>query len=204
MRGNRCLVLALFLLATSAARPARAYIEAPMTLGAVIKASTTVVVLRIEKVDKEKKLIYLRKVQDLKGKHPDEVIKQMIGEGRHSREPKFVLDGAEPGQTAVWFSNGSASVTCIGPYWYDGYPLGAWWHMQSGQPYLQRTFCGPADRLADAVKDLVAGKEVVIPAVGDCPKLDIHLRKGPVHQMKASLQLLDYNPKRDVVPEEKK
>ena len=203
MLSCRCLFLALLVLATSAARSARAYIEAPMTLGAIVKSSTTVVLLRVEKVDKDRKLIWFRKAQELKGSHPDDAVKHMIGDGRNGREPKFILDWAAPGQTAVWFSNGTASVTCVGSYWYDGYPLGNWWYMQTGEPF-QRSYCGPAERLAEAVKDLVAGKEVVVPAMADCAKDDIHLRKGPIQQMKVSLQLLDYNPKRDVVPEAKR
>ncbi|MBC8114628.1 MAG: hypothetical protein H7062_09645, partial [Candidatus Saccharimonas sp.] len=41
---------------------AEAYVELPYTLGRVILESTSISVLRIEKVDKEKNLILFRKV----------------------------------------------------------------------------------------------------------------------------------------------
>src|SRR4051812_46548440 len=48
----------LFLLSTSA----RAYVEVPYTIGRVINESTTVVLMRVEKVDKEKHLIVYHKI----------------------------------------------------------------------------------------------------------------------------------------------
>ena len=49
------------------ARPALAYVEIAYTLGRVVLESTSISVLRVEKVDKERNLILFRKVQDLKG-----------------------------------------------------------------------------------------------------------------------------------------
>ena len=51
--------------------PARAYVEIPYTLGRLITESTHVMLVRVEKVDKEKNLIIYRKVKDIKGTHPD-------------------------------------------------------------------------------------------------------------------------------------
>ena len=105
--------------------PASAYVEAPMSLGAVITQSTNVVLMKVEKVDKEKNLIIYRKVADLKGKHPTEVIKHQIGRGGfHPREWQITMEWAEVGKTAVFFHNGGASETCIHNYWYQAYAGG--------------------------------------------------------------------------------
>src|SRR5262249_46591879 len=47
--------------------------------------------------------------------------------------------------------------------------------------------------------DMVQGKEVIIPCMVDGNKDDLHLRRAKIQRVKASLQLLDYNPKRDFV-----
>ena len=85
---------------------AEAYVELPYTLGRVILESTSISVLRVEKVDKEKNLILFRKVQDLKGTLAGETTKHNIGRGGfHEREWKAIMDWAEPGKTAVFFNN---------------------------------------------------------------------------------------------------
>jgi len=49
-------VLLLSLLAT----PAAGYVEVPYTLGRIVQESTTIVLLRVEKVDLERNLLYIR------------------------------------------------------------------------------------------------------------------------------------------------
>src|SRR5262249_28318749 len=61
--------------------PAPAYVEAPMTLGAVLAQSTNVVLMQVESVNREKNFIIYRKIRDIKGKHPQDVIKHNIGRG---------------------------------------------------------------------------------------------------------------------------
>src|SRR5688572_25617545 len=58
---------AVFLLSSLLSSPAHAYVEVPFTLGRVVNESTIIVLLRVEKVDKEKNLIVFRKVRDVKG-----------------------------------------------------------------------------------------------------------------------------------------
>src|SRR5262249_27497304 len=149
---------------------------------------------------KEKNLILFKKVQDLKGNHPQDVIKHNIGQrGKHEREWKSVMAWAEVGKKAVFFHNGSASETCIGDYWYQCYPEGEWWAMSHAEPYLLRTFFGDAERLAAAVAKLLEGKEVVVPCLADGNLEGLHERKGKVQQLKASLKRLEYDAKRDFV-----
>ncbi len=196
-----CLVLfalgAAFLLCEN--RPALAYVEAPHSLGQVIALSTNIMVVRVEQVDKTKNLIVFRKERDLKGKHPTDIIRHNIGRGGFNpREWQYTMDWAEPGKTAVFFHNGSAGEMCIGMYWYQIYPGGDWWNFSHGEPYLLRSYAGSVDKLAAAVTDIVAGREVVVPCMVDGNKDDLHLRRARIQRVRASLKL-DYNPKRDFV-----
>jgi hypothetical protein len=180
-------------------RPAQAYVEAPHSLGQVIALSTNIMVLRVEQVDKTKNLIIYRKVRDLKGKHPTDIIRHNIGRGGFNpREWQYTMDWAEVGKQAVFFHNGGASETCIGTYWYQAYAGGDWWNLSHGEPYLLRSFAGNVEKLAAAVSDIVAGREAIVPCMVDGNKDDLHLRRARIQRVRASLKL-DYNPKRDFV-----
>jgi hypothetical protein len=182
------------------ARPAQARINAPYSLGRVCYLCTNIIVLKVEKLDKDKNLIYFRKVRDLKGEHKGEVIRHAIGKnGYHEREWQYVMEWAAPGKTAVLFHNGRTAETCIGNYWYQAALLADWWHMSHGEPFLLRTFSGDADKLVDALKEIVAGKEVVVSCLADGSKKEMELRRGKLQRLKASLKLQDYDPKRDFV-----
>jgi len=192
--------LALIISLVLSLPPAVAYVEAPMSLGAVLAQSSHVVLMKVEKVEKEKNLIIYRKVQDLKGKHPTEVIKHNIGRGGfHPREWQFIMEWAEVGKTAVFFHNGGASETCIHNYWYQAYAGGEWWNMSHAEPYLLRSFAGGPDKLAAAVTAMIAGQEVIVPCFVDGDKNTLQLRTAKVQRLKVSLKLQDYNPQRDFV-----
>src|SRR5438067_13799381 len=103
-------------------RPAPGYVEAPMSLGSVLAQSTNVVLMTVTKVDKEKNLIVYQKVQDIKGKHPQEVIKHNIGRGGlRPGEWEEVMKWAEVGKQAVVFHNGGATEAYSGVPWYQAY-----------------------------------------------------------------------------------
>lgn len=177
-----------------------AYVELPYTLGRVILESTSISVLKIEKVDKERNLILFRKVQDLKGSLAGETIKHNIGRGGfHEREWKAIMDWAEPGKTAVFFNNGGASETCIANYWYQAYNGGEWWNMSHGEPYMLRSYAGSPEKLASIVQSVIAGQEVVVPCMLDGDKNALQLRTARIQRLKASLRIQDYNVARDFV-----
>jgi hypothetical protein len=196
MRRLFCAALA----ALACAALARGYVEAPYSLGRVCHESTNIVLLEVTRVNKEKGLVIFKKVQDLKGKHPEQEVKHNIGKrGFHPREWQNVMAWAEPGKKAVFFHNGGQSETCIGTYWYQCSREGAWWGMTHAEPFLLRTYCGDAEKLAAAVTALLQGRQVVVPCLQDGPKDQLHQRKGKLQRLKASLKQLDYNPKRDFV-----
>jgi hypothetical protein len=169
-------------------------------LGQVVALASNIMVVRVEKVDKEKNIIIFRKVRDLKGTHNGDVIKHNIGKaGFHPREWQYPMDWAEVGKTAIFFHNGGASEMCIGTYWYQAYAGGEWWNLSHGEPFLLRSFAGNPEKLAGLVTDMVAGKEVIAPCMVDGNKEDLHLRRAKIQRLKVSLKLQDYNPKRDFV-----
>ncbi len=198
MRRGPLLTACLALLAS--APIARGYVEIPYTLGRVLAESTNVVLVQVTKVNKEKGLIVYKKLQDLKGKHPQNEIKHNIGQrGFHPREWQNVMAWAEEGKKAVFFHNGGASETCIGTYWYQAYPEGEWWGMSHAEPFMLRTYAGDPEKLAAVVTAMLAGKEVVVPCMADGNKDLLHQRKAKMQRLKASLKLQEYNAKRDFV-----
>ncbi|MCG3180807.1 MAG: hypothetical protein BIFFINMI_03170 [Phycisphaerae bacterium] len=198
MRQRRCigLVFAVALL-LAMPRPGRAYIEAPFTLGRICNESTNILVMRIESVDRQKNLIVYRKVRDLKGTHPGEVIRHNIARaGFNPREWQNVMAWAEVGKTAVFFHNGGAGEVCIDHYWYQAY-AGEWWSMSHAEPFLLRSFCGRPSRLITSVQAMLAGQEVVVPCMVDGDKNALHLRTARLQRLRASLKLVEYDTKRD-------
>jgi hypothetical protein len=181
------------------ARPALAYIEATYSLGRLVQESTNILLIQVESVDRQKNAIIYRKVRDIKGVHQGDIVRHLIGQaGFHPREWKTVMEWAEVGKLAVMFHNGSASETCIDNYWYQAY-RGDWWGMSHAEPYLLRTYAGKPERLATLVAAMLTGQEVIVPCMGEADKNACQLRAGKIIRMKASLKILDHNPKRDFV-----
>ncbi len=195
-------LLAGALLLCKPGQKAHAYVEAAHSFGQLVALSSNILLVRVDKVDRDKKMILYSKVRDIKGKHPHEVLRHNLGAspGFHPREWQYPLSWAEPGKLAVFFHNGGASETCIGNYWYQAYNgNGEWWNFSHGEPFLLRSFAGKPEKLAHLVAEVVAGKEVVAPCMVDGNKDDLHLRRAKIQRLKASLKLQDYNPKRDFV-----
>ena len=55
------------------------------------------------------------------------------------------------------------------------------------------------EKLADAVTAMLQGKEVAVPCLVDANREQLHVRKGKLQTLKASLKLQDYNAKRDFI-----
>jgi HEAT repeat protein len=152
------------------AEPAPAYIDhfGLYTLRAVIDQSPDIAVVRVEKVSREKGVIIFSKLADLKGKVPAGESKQQISDGFRPREPRLILNWAEPGRTAVVFSNGATAQICVGGFWYEvaaRKDAPGWWGLTHVQSILAYAYCGSVEKLKSSVSDMLAGKEVLIPAV---------------------------------------
>ena len=188
--------------------PAQAYIDVPPhTLGHMCSYSTDIAVLRVEKVDKEKKVIFYRKVQELKGKWPAEAIFHQVV----SKDVDPVLESAKPDKTVVTFyvkTDHHAGYTYIDGCWYINRlfvvdskvinDVGKWQAYWVRTQQL-RTFSGKPEELATAVTAILKGEEAVVPCMVADKVEDLAAGRGKTQKMRASLKRLDYNPKRDSV-----
>gem|GEM_PF-1369856 len=146
--------------------PAWAYIDAAPTLGRLIQDAAEITVLEVVKLDRSKRVIIFRKLGDLKGQSTNDVIKQQITDGLHPREPKLILDWAEPGKIAVCVRTGPVSLTCIGKFWYETAAGPApWWTMSRGRSELSMAYLGSAESLQSHVAAILAGQQVVVTAI---------------------------------------
>ena len=174
-----------------------AYIASPpTTLGSMFKESTHVIIVKVEILDRDKNVIIWRKLRDVKGKWPSDLVKQNIGGETPDKEVtaarKYIMKWAEIGKTTVMFAQGSNKWgrTYIDQQWYCGPSADwQWWSMSHGEPLLRKVYTGKADDLVTAIEAIAARKEVIVPCMVE----------GKIRQMRASLKLLDFNPKRDAV-----
>jgi hypothetical protein len=190
------------------AQPGRAHIQVSYSLARIISDSSNVLLMNIEKVDREKNLIIYRKIRDIKGTHPGEVIKHDIGKRGYSAvEWQNVMQSVEVGRKAVMFYGGGIGEICTDRYWYQA-RAGEWWTMVHDEPIFLLSFAGNPEKLATAVAAMLAGQEVLVPcmapvqgstAASDREKTWVPLRsrRSKMLRMKASMKLMDYNFNRD-------
>ncbi len=198
-RISTALALGAFVL-LCAGPPATAYIEAPYSLGRLVAESTNILVVQVEKVDKENNRVLYKKIRDIKGVHGTDVLVHNIAKaGFHPREWQTVMAWAEPGKLGMFFYNGGASETAIDTYWYQCYGGGRDWGMSHGEPFLLRSYAGKVEKLAMAVEEILANREVIVPAMQDGDKNLLHVRQAKVQRLRASLKLQDYNAARDFI-----
>ena len=184
--------------------PAWGYVDISPTLGYLIKEADCIAVLRVEKIQVEKRVVLYEKIADLKGKFPQKISKHHLAGGFHPREPKMVIEWAEPGETAIAFISGRVAVVCIGRYWYQcSETVDGWWTMSTGRPELSLAYYGRTDQLCEALTGILAGKEVVVPAVNHGKQMgvwqygNVAFRKVlrgkdcPVWRIKASQKMPD-------------
>src|SRR5437763_5229832 len=91
--------LGVWLLAT----PAWGYLGTLQPLGQVARDARQIVVLRVDRVSREKKVILYSKVADLKGTHPGTEVKHHVAGNEDARESEAILHWAEPGNLALFF-----------------------------------------------------------------------------------------------------
>src|SRR5262245_21420640 len=91
---KRCVFALLIVLGM--ATPTWAYIAAMPTLAKVTKDASHIVVLEVDKVNRDKQVVIFKKVADLKGKDAPDVVKHKLTAGFHPRQARTILDWAEP------------------------------------------------------------------------------------------------------------
>lgn len=214
------LALGLLMACTPAAR---AYITHPVQTLGQLCGSTYITVVRVEKVNKEKGIIIYRKVQDLKGKYPRDTIRHVFdlkntpqhkGSGDVPVRPdekdwKHAVGWAEAGKTAVVFSlkydpYGDFGHTYIDGLWYATMcpqrDWDLWYSIYADNSLLGRWHCGRPEELVSAVKEMLAGKEAVVPVLAGGSKDDLRAGKARIQGLRVSLGRGAVDPQRDFVP----
>jgi outer membrane protein assembly factor BamB len=130
-------------------RPSHAYIDLPLpSLAALCKdanrGTEAIAVLRVERVNRERRGIVFRKVRDLKGNFPagrryfgdtfTHVIRESANDwllfkphnhmdpNRLELQNQAILAWAAEGKTAVLFERGGEQAVCVGHLWYTARP----------------------------------------------------------------------------------
>lgn len=159
-------------------QPAVAYIALPpTTLGHLLSCSTYITVAQVEEVHQERKAIVYRKVRDIKGTWPSDVVRHVFDPKPGDAKSRPVLDEAEwlyilqwakKGRTAVLFCEPSRAMahTYIDQGWYSSLAVNrdkdswALWKVVTTIPELLCTYCcGTPAQLVAALDQMVAGKE---------------------------------------------
>ena len=203
--------VAVLVLLPGEGRRAEAFVDAQLpTLSDIVcsdrGAASAVAVLKVEKVNREKKAIVYSKVRHLKGtflgRNPQSEGRTLTHVLRvanptpnrpldaitQDRGNEAILDAVAEGKTVVVFQRYDLQLVCVGPAWYglmlnplgqEGLPQPA-----AADPRYARIFCGDVEELIAAVTDLLAGKEVAVPRmVGGNPLLND--RSAPVRRRRA-------------------
>jgi hypothetical protein len=180
-------------------RPARAFVDVQLpTLSNIVRddrgAVSAIAVLKVEKVNREKKAIVYSKVRHLKGtvlgrnkrsdgptithvlRAADPSLNRPLDAAGQDRLNEAILDYVAEGKTVVVFQRYDMQLVCVGPAWYGLVlnPVGQEDrpHVAASDARYSRVFCGDVDELITAVTELLAGKEVSVPrAVGSNPML---------------------------------
>ena len=183
--------------------PAQAFVmQQPPALSDVCKMAKQIAVLRVEKINREKNGIVYRKVRDLKGTFPGDLLKHYEGAHILRKSPSpgphpgdvanqdqlndAVLALAAEGKTAVMFcGRDSLASVCFGQAWYtirlttDGDLI-----CGSDTRFL-RVYCGEVEELISAVTDLVAGKAVTVPRMVGTHQM-LNDRTAPIRRRPAN------------------
>jgi hypothetical protein len=135
----------LVALLTGESRPALGYIDIPLPSLAEMCKDTqqgtgAIAVLRVERVNREKKAIVYSKVRDLKGRFPTQgqyfgdtfthvmweplggPVVEALGKSRLDAYHEAILAWAAEGKTAVIFQRGGEQAVCVGHIWYHARP----------------------------------------------------------------------------------
>jgi HEAT repeat protein len=148
-----------------AAQPAHAYIDRAVTLGGVVRESERILLVQVERFSRDKNVVILTRVRDLKGQSDAAPIKHQLAP-QGATVSRDVLEWAQPGQRAVLFLSAKTALVCLGRTWYQ-VQAGAdgWWQPGANRPDLPLAYCGTVSRLSDAVELIAAGKTAVITTV---------------------------------------
>lgn len=201
-------LLAFLTAALNEPRSASAFIDVfrPETLGSTCERAQSITVLRVTKFDRDKHIILYEVVKNLKGEFPRDRLRQVAGDANEPPERKHLMEWVSEGKTAVAFRYENRVAICTGDQWSVGdqappkeekepYTLNG----TRTEPWYNGVYFGDADKLAAAVADILAGKEVVVPLMLGRRDEELRQRSGKIVRVRTGLRLKDYNLDRDIV-----
>jgi hypothetical protein len=164
-----------------------------MTLQKMCEVSSSIRVLKVTKLSKEKGVVLFEVVETLK-KHGEALdpARQVVPWQANGVGP--VLDWAGEGRLAVLFSKdgGPKGGTPIGVgyvfidnycYFVDYSPSGKHWLVVRGDPGMSACYHGSATKLRDLVKEVLVGKKVQVPTKEPKVKEDVFKRNAEIEQI---------------------
>ena len=179
----------------------------PETLGAVCSRAQSITVMRVDKFSKEKGVLVLKRVKDLKGALPRDEVRDLLGTAHEAHEKKHCLESVEEGQTAILFRYENRLAICLGDCWHVidvALPKDKdepWGGGTRTEPWFLQTCCGPANELPKVVEAILDGKEVVVPIMLGNRDKELRQRTGEMIRMRTSLKIKDFNADRDRIRE---
>jgi HEAT repeat protein len=152
----------------------------PCPLGELIRQSDPIVVLEVERIDREKQLVIFKSAKALKGQaDPGPIRHHLYGTNL------TVLDWAKPGKKAVCFYHGGKAETCLGNHWYYHWNFGEHtnppvWTCADWVDGFPRSYVGPVDKLCDHVTAILNGRDVVVTAQAPEDRVSCLRPRNPV------------------------
>jgi TolB protein len=182
------------------ATPAWGYLGILQSLGQVTGSSKFIVVLEVEKVSRENKVIVYKKTADLKGSSAALELKHHIAGGEDACDAEAILAWAAPGKTAIFFHDGAHGLVCIGRHWHAcaAGKEQPWWTMTRAAHEQSYAYLGSTSKLRSHVAAILEGKTVVVTALDNCELVAYRYlatrelpraASCPVWRIKAGLQI---------------
>jgi HEAT repeat protein len=163
---KRSLVIAVALTLLFPLARSQAYVDLAPTLARVIRESQKIAVAEVDRFSRDKGIIILKKVRDLKGETTAEPIRHQVVKADESAVDGKILDWAEPGRRCVMFVSASVTLVCMGQGWYQVQASSdGWWRPGPARPELPLAYHGTVSRLAGAVEAMLSGRSAVITTV---------------------------------------
>ena len=198
----------LLLSRAAAQAPAPSPVDFPSpSLGRLVQAAERITIFQVSQVDPIARTITWNKISDLKGHEPATTVIHQFDDDMPAAMQRHVFGWAARGKRAIAVIGVDKNCgMCLGNSWYLGELLTSSWKI-SGRHWetwdLSSCYVGPIDKLAEQLKAILAGEEVVVTVAAPAPpgffadeptplvRDALHGKKGRVCRVRASLKLVD-------------
>jgi hypothetical protein len=160
------LALAAFGWILAAATTASAYVDLAPTLAKIVSDSKTIAVVEVVDCDRTKRVVTLKQVQALSGEASKETVAHQLAPTAGAVAPHAILQWATPGARGVLFGSRNTALLCMGQGWYQVRATeSGGWKLAKERPDLPLAYHGAVSRLAEAVRQMLSGKDAVLTVV---------------------------------------